>query len=375
MGKAKRFGGDAGNSAYKLRVEGLDEKIYIPSIYSEAIVGEGGDDRNEDEASGDILDQLDCTITSPYLNEKKRYIIGNKVVNDNLLASYMPIGAKKSREEFPFILTLVALAAAAVKMNPGKKKITEEFKGGIALPVKQIDKDEVVIAESRLIGMHTVVVHLPGQDVQVTLNISFVKCGTEAAIAAYGIIYDADGKVKNEEYLNAMHMFFDPGDGTTEIAVTQGTTYKKALSGGVQVGVAKSLDQIMETFNSNYDSYQLQSRTHAVKILLDKNHPKHINVKEISVQPLKVLSGNLATNFTNQLRIAQDTQYIHGLGGGSLILREYIHPIMKARNYDINFLPDPVFTNANSLLIYAMSPRFQAFEEKFLAHNESAAGE
>lgn len=372
-GKVKRFGGDAGNSAFKLRVEGLDESIYIPSVYSEAIVGES-DDRAEEEV-GDILDHLDCTITSPYLKEQKRYIVGNKVVNDNLLASYMPVGVKKSREEFPFILTLVALASAAIKMNPGKKSISAEFEGGISLPVKQINVEEAQIAESRLIGTHTVVLHLPGQDIKVTLHIPFVKCGTEAAIAAYSICYDYQGAVKNEEYLNAMHMFFDPGDGTTEFAVTVGTTYKKDLSNGVPIGVATSLDQIINTYNVNHDDYQLKSRAHAVKILLDVNHPRHIGVKEVSVKPLKVLSANLGTQFTNQLKIAQDTQYIHGLGGGSLILREHIHPIMEGRGYKISFLPDPVFTNANSLLIYALSPRFQAFKEKYLAHAETAAGE
>ena len=52
-------------------------------------------------------------------------------------------------------------------------------------------------------------------------------------------------------------MFFAPGDGTTEIAVMQAITYKKTLTRGVQVSVAKSLDQIIETFNSNYYSYSL----------------------------------------------------------------------------------------------------------------------
>lgn len=370
-GKAYSFGADAGNSALKLSVEGLKERLYIPSVYAEAIDISYGDDRSEEDVS-DILDHLDCTISSPYLSEKKRFVIGNKVVRDNLTASYLPVGVKKSREEFPFVLTLVSLAAAAVKLNPGKKTIKVEYEGSISLPVRQINVEEAAFAERRLIGSHTVIFHLPNQDVTVHLYISFVKCATEAAVAAYGICYDEKGQVKNESYLNAMHMFFDPGDGTTEFAVTVGTQYKKELSDGQQIGVGLALDQTMKVYNMNHD-YQLRSRRHVVDILLDQNHAKHDEVKTAAEAPLKQVAQNIATHFTNQLRIAQDVKYIHGLGGGALILREYIQPIMAQRNFQISYLPDPVFANANALLIYTMSPRFQRFKEKYIAQIESAA--
>lgn len=373
MSKVIRFGGDAGNSALKLSVEGLDERIYIPSLYTEA-VEYGMDATTEDETVSDILDYLDVTVTTPAIATRKRLIIGNKVVRDGLPATYLPIGVKKSREEFPLVLLLVGLAAAAVKLNPSLKNVKVEFEGGIALPVSQLQPAETKIAEERLVGSHTVAFNLPSGEVVVSLHIPFVKCAPEGAIASYDMIYDYEGNVKNEKYLESLIQHFDIGDGTTEMPVTRGLKYEKNLSRGIKVGVATALDNIINSFNLNND-YELRSRRHVIEIYTDKDHKRHEALKKVADPHLKQLANLLSTQFTNQLRNAQDVSVVVVHGGGALIIKDHLKAIMEDRNYELEFLKDPVNTTANGLLKFALSPRFLVFRDKKLAEVEVATSQ
>lgn len=369
-----KFAADAGNSALKMIVEGVDEPILIPSVYSEHIeygIEYGG---FEDESVENILDYLDVTISTHSVMERKRLIIGSKVVRDGLVADYLPIGAKKSREPFPLYLILTGLGAAAIKLHPKKKKIRVEYEGGIALPVTQISPEEAAFAENRLEGSHTLIFHLPDGDITVDMHISFVKCAPEGAIAAYDLIYDFDGRVKNEDYLNIMIQHFSIGDGTTEMAVTQGVKYIRQLSRGIKIGVATPIDNIIHSFNQQYE-YELRSRRHVVDIYLDKNHAHHDRLKKVADPHLRQLANLLSTQFTNQLRNAQDVSKIFVHGGGSIILRDHLKAIMSERGYDLDFSDDPVFTEVRGLMKFVLSPRYKFFRDKKLQEQETAASE
>src|SRR5690625_2193348 len=133
MSNVIRVGADAGNSALKLMVEGLEDPIYIPSVYTEA-VNYGFDmmDALDATTSENILDHLDVSITTTAFKTEKRLIIGEKVVLDGLEADYPPIDANKAYEEFPVILILTGLAVASVKLNPGKSSVKINYEGTIA---------------------------------------------------------------------------------------------------------------------------------------------------------------------------------------------------------------------------------------------------
>lgn len=364
MAKSKiyHFGADAGNSALKLAVEGMDEVIYIPSVYTEAVVY--GIDDGEEESVSDVLDHLVVTITTPSIEKKQNMIIGEKVVRDGVVASYLPVGVKKSREPFPLFLTLTGLAAAAIKMNPGKKNIRIDYEGTITLPITQINQEEASLVESRLMGNHTVVVQLPDQEITVNIFIHFAKCGPEGAIAAYDLIYDFNGNVKNEVYLDSLIQYFDIGDGTTELPVTRGLKYEKILSRGLKVGVAGTLDLIMDNFNQKFDNYQLRSRRHAYQVLMDPKHKHHDEIKKIAEPYLSQLANVMATNFVNQLRNAQDVDECVGLGGGVVLVKDKLVPMMKERGYEMKILDNAVNATAIGALKYSLSPRFQQFKAK-----------
>lgn len=372
MKKPIKFGGDAGNSALKLAVEGLESPIYIPAIYTEAIEY-GLDHGVEEEKVADVLNHLDLTITTPTIKEQKRLIIGNKVAEDGLMPGYLPIGSKKSREEFPLLLTLGGLAAAAVKLNPGKSNIRIEYEGSISLPVTQIQPEEAEHAENRLMGSHTVIIHLPNETVTVTMYIVYVKCVPEGAIASYDLIYDFKGNVKNEVYLDALIQHFDIGDGTTEMPVTRGVKYQTKLSRGLKIGVASPLDNIIQTFNLNHDHYEIRSRRHVYEIYTDKKHKVHEELKRIADPQFKQISNLLGTQFKNQLANAQDVTEIVAHGGGAELLREHLVTDMKKRGYNMIVLDNPVYATANGLLKFTLSPRFAKFKEKKLGTAESAA--
>ena len=240
-----KVGADAGNNGVKIWLKD-SEPIMIPTVYS-LYMGETTELMDMDDIPSDeLINNIDVTIYSKALTfNGQRYVIGEKVLNDNLQPIELEKKSDKSKDETPVIVTLAGLAIEAIKKEYDKDKIEVTYDLSVALPVNTITQARAKANSDRFMGIHEITFHHPsGRDVQVSIKIEYCKCLPEGAAAAWGVVFDENGevierKVENGDniikmdFLNKTLLHFDIGAGTTEIVVTEGVTFNPKLSEGL----------------------------------------------------------------------------------------------------------------------------------------------
>lgn len=240
-----KAGADAGNNGLKLWVKDV-APIAIPTIYS-LYMGETTELMDmEDIPAEELINNIDLTIDSKALSfNGQRYVIGEKVLNDNLRAVELEKKSDKSKDEIPVIVTLAGLAIDAMKKQYDKDNIKVTYDLSVALPVSTITQANAKANSERFMGTHEVTFHHPsGRNVKVTIKIEYCKCLPEGAAAAWGVVFDETGKtierkievadkIMKVDFQNKTLLHFDIGAGTTEIVVTEGIKFNPKLSEGL----------------------------------------------------------------------------------------------------------------------------------------------
>ncbi|PFK20029.1 ParM/StbA family protein [Bacillus cereus] len=377
-----KAGADAGNSGLKLNVLGLDP-LFIPSIYSHHI-GEATNILSDEDISVEELENnIDVTISSPTLKANNlRYIIGQKVIDENIKGIEMEKKSDKSKDDLVLLVTLAGLAITAMKKQPNKDKINVTYDLSVALPVATITPQTAQEFVERYMNHHTVKFHHPsGREVVVNIQIEFCKCLPEGAAGSWGIVYDEKGKtIKRKveatedktteiDFVDKTILSFDIGAGTTEEVVSQGVSFKHKMSRGLPYGVKETLLDIIKVWNLNNKQKTIDSIAEFNAIYLDSEHPRHIRLKEASRGALLGLANRIATDIINKIDDMKDDPYVFIYGGGAAIVKESLQQILeqKGRLTNVIFLKDPLFVNARGLLVYTCSPRFEELKEKALA--------
>jgi plasmid segregation protein ParM len=392
MTKVKKAGGDAGNNALKLWIEGQNteqkgnQPIMIPSTYA-IYLGDAISSMDlQDTPINKLEDSIDVTISSPALDEKMRIIVGQKVIEDQLDAIEMEINSDKSTDEIPVLTTLSGLAIDAMREFPEQNKIEVSYDLSVALPIKTITPDKAEKNSKRFMGTHTVIYHHPsGRDVTVVIKIEFCKCLAEGAAAAWGVVYDENGELiervietevtegkeiitENVTFEDKSQLHFDIGAGTTEIVVTEGVALQFKLSDGLPYGTKSSILDMIKIWNKNNPRKTIDSIAEFNEIYFNPEHPRHNAVVKATAPVLKSLSVKLSKEIINKIDQMKDDPYVFIYGGGAAILKPYLQTILSNRERDTNviFLKDPVFVNAKGLLVYTCSPRFDQLKQEAL---------
>ena len=375
-----KAGADAGNNALKLWVKG-QQPILIPTIYS-LYMGETTAVIDEDDIAITALEKnIDVTINSPALAQNgKRYIIGEKVIEDRVKGTELEKNSDKSTDELPVMITLAGLAVNAMQMNPIANKIDVSYDLSVALPVQTITPQNAQANAQRYMGTHTVIYHHPsGRNVTVNIKIEYCKCLPEGGAAAWGIVYNEHGKVTKREvettqgiqetdYVDKTLLSFDIGAGTTEIVVSQGVRFNPKLSEGLHYGVKETILEVIKRWNRNNPRKTIENITEFNEIYLDTEHPRHGLLREASKVAFSQLATRISTAIMDKIDDMKDDPFVFIYGGGAAILKDSLQQILseKGRLTNVTFLNDEIFVNARGLLVYTCSPRFELQKQKEL---------
>lgn len=386
--KTIKVGIDAGNNGTKLFPEG-QEPFMIPAVYSEYL----GDVINkldmEDIKPDMLVNNIDVTIASEsILFSNTRFIVGQKVLDDKLETIEMEKKSNKSTDDVPLITALSGLAIDAMKRNPGKEIIKQSYDVGVALPIGSISKDAADHYEKRYMGTHTITFHHPsGNKVKVQITIEFCKCLPEGAAAAWGVVYDEQGKlierkieievpgdeeqepkIETITYEDKTLLHFDIGAGTSEIVVTNGVAFNPNLSEGRAYGTKQTILEIIKRWNTVYERKTIDSIVEFNEIFFDSEHPRHSTLKDFSVQFIRQLATKFSSDVINKIDEMKDDPYVFIYGGGATLIKSDLEKILKhkGRLKNVVFLKDPMYVNARGLLVYLSSPRFKQLKEQKL---------
>ncbi|MBO0588210.1 MULTISPECIES: ParM/StbA family protein [unclassified Sporosarcina] len=381
MSKIIKVGVDAGNNALKLWVEGEDP-VMVPSTYALHFGNATEQFEQADIPIDELLDNIDVTINSKALKHNNlRYYVGETVLGNQIKGNEFEKLSDKSTDEIPVILTLSALAVEAIKRNPTTDMIKMSFDLSVALPVATITQDKAIAHSKRLMGAHEVVYHHPsGRNVTVEVNVEFCKCIPEGAAAAWGVVFDEKGnlssrqvetndKLKTINFSDKLLLHIDIGAGTTEIVVTDGVQYKPRMSEGLNYGTKDTINEIIKRWNKEYPRKSINGISEYNEIYFNSEHPRHIDLLAISKIPLRNLAILLSQAIINKIDDLKDDPYTFIYGGGSIILKSHLEEILKSKDRLTNvvFLGNPMYVNARGLLVFALSPVYDASKDTALA--------
>lgn len=376
-----KAGADAGNNGLKLWVKD-SEPIMIPTVYS-LYMGETTELMDMDDISSDeLINNIDVTIISGALAiNGQRYIIGEKVLNDNLQPIELEKKSDKSKDEIPVIVTLAGLAIDAMKKQYDKDFIDVTYDLSVALPVSTITQASAKANSERFMGTHEITFHHPsGRNVKVNIKIEYCKCLPEGAAAAWGVVFDENGKVIERkievgdkimkvDFQNKTLLHFDIGAGTTEIVVTEGIKFNPKLSEGLNYGIKQTILEIIKRWNRKYPRKSIDSMAEFNEIYFDSEHPRHNDLKQESQTGMMLLAQQISSSIINKIDELKDDPYVFIYGGGAAVLKDHLQKILntKGRTINVTFLSDPMYVNARGLLVYTCSPRYEQQKEKELS--------
>ncbi|MDQ0273847.1 plasmid segregation protein ParM [Cytobacillus purgationiresistens] len=375
-----KAGADAGNNGLKLWVKNSDP-ITIPTVYS-LYMGETTELMDMDDIPAkDLINNIDVTIDSKAVTfNSQRYVIGEKVLNDNLQAVELEKKSDKSKDEIPVIVTLAGLAIDAMKREYDKDKIEVTYDLSVALPVSTISQANAKANSDRFMGTHEVTFHHPsGRNVKVIIKIDYCKCLPEGAAAAWGVVFDETGKVIERkvevgetiikvDFQNKTLLHFDIGAGTTEVVVTEGVKFNPKVSSGLNYGVKQTILEIIKRWNRKYPLKSIDSMAEFNEIYFDSEHARHNLLKNESQTGMLQLAQQISSVIIDKIDDLKDDPYVFIYGGGAAVLKDYLQKILntKGRTTNVTFLSEPMFVNARGLLVYTCSPRYEQQKEKEL---------
>jgi len=375
-----KAGADAGNNGLKLWVKD-SEPLMIPTVFS-YYIGETSTLMEMDDIEvDDLLDNIDVTINSKaLLFNGKRFVIGEKVLKDNLPPNELEEKSDKSTDEIPVLVTLAGLAVDAMKKEYKKNNIEVTYDLSVALPLSTITPEKAKKNAERFMGTHEVIFHHPsGRNVTVSIKIEYCKCLPEGAAAAWGVVYDEKGKVVKRKvevgektievnFADKTLLHFDIGAGTTELVVTEGVKFNPKLSEGLLFGVKSQINTIIKVWNHKNPRKTIDSLAEFNEIYFDSEHPRHIDLVTDANTGLLQLAHQISSHIINKIDDLKDDPYVFIYGGGAAILKENLQTILKAKDRltNVTFLNDPMYVNARGLLVYSCSPRYEEQKEKEL---------
>lgn len=386
------IGNDNGNNAQKLSVNG--EVFEFPNLYVKAPrLPKGIIDTAPETIMKDLYNNLFVTIKSPSLesNCPQSFYIGNYTTKSGRIAQNMSIGTRGNKldTDLPLITTLANISAYVVKKayekeNDIEKLCSKTLEASIdmatALPDTEYGKDTAKAFSDTFEGEHLVTVYLGDKEVNVKINIEYVKVLPEGVPTAFYLLSNAG---KQSEYLkqfnfnnNKAILHVSIGDGTTEYPITEGVNFIPDFNHGTHNGIGIAIEKIIDEFTEAtlLSKCSRQDISAIVRKKSDRNHDLAMEMVEPYLEE-EALAIKKQT-FTQLQRFNNNVDFIVVYGGGSILLEPYIKKafmedrLMKSeknpRGIELVYIPAEIATTieAQGLYIFTQQNFFKEAAKK-----------
>lgn len=396
-------GNDNGNNAQKLCIDG--EVFEFPNLYLKAqSLPKGIIDTVPETIMKDLYNNLFVTIKSPALesNCPQSFYIGNYTTKAGRAAQNMSIGIRgnKLKTDLPLITTLANISAYVVKKAYEKEKDIEKLcrktleasiDMATALPDTIFGKDTAKTFSDTFTGEHLVTVYLGEKEVNVKLNIEYVKVLPEGVPTAFYLLSNAG---KQSEYLkqfdfnNKSMLHVSIGDGTTEYPITEGVNFIPDFNYGTHNGIGIAIEKIINDFKAAalLSKCSRQDISAIIRNKYDRNHDRAMEMVEPYLE--EEAQEIKDETFTQLQRFNNNVDFIVVYGGGSILLEPYIKEafmndaLMKSeknpRGIELVYVPAEIATTieAQGLYIFTQQNFFKeaAKKAKEESSNEKKVG-
>jgi plasmid segregation protein ParM len=221
---------------------------------------------------------------------------------------------------------------------------------GTGLPLREVKEGKDVGYRSRLLGsVHQVEFLVTPRHQGLKVNIKFeeVKVYPEGFAAFINLVMDNHLNIINKDLIDKKILIQDIGGLSTDIAVIRNRKVDDDKAQGFNLGVAESLEAIREEIRSRH-GVELDSRRDVVEIITKKSDRNHIMVKgsrtsvhDIVDRILLELAKKQYRHLRNIWQKNSQTEICYFIGGGSLILKEYLKTLNNNLDgYNIDFFED-----------------------------------
>lgn len=346
---------DVGNDSVKALFGKSDFELYIPNVIAMAT-----EDRPvigiEDLNDKDPIEGIHIKVHSPALKENNLiYRVGSLATkSDN--ASELDPGSSKSEEDQTLVMLFATLALDAVReenseiFKKNNNVIDANYTLGTGLPLREVKEGKDVGYRSQLLGsVHQVefLVTPKYQGLKVNIKFDQVKIYPEGFAAYINLVMDSDLNIINRDLIDKSILIQDIGGLSTDVAVIKNRNVDDDKAQGFNLGVSEALESIREEIRLKH-GVELDSRRDVVDIITRKNDRNHIMVKgsrtsvhDITDRILLDLAKKEYRHLRNVWQKNSQTEICYFVGGGAIVLKEYIKTINNSLNgYNIEFFED-----------------------------------
>jgi plasmid segregation protein ParM len=346
---------DVGNDSVKALFGKSDYELYIPNVIALATEDRpviGIEDLNEK----DPIEGIHIKVHSPALKENNViYRVGSLATkSDN--ASELDPGSSKSEEDQTLVMLFASLALDAVReenseiFKKNNNVIDANYTLGTGLPLREVKEGKDVGYRSQLLGsVHQVefLVTPKYQGLKVNIKFDEVKIYPEGFAAYINLVMDSDLNIINRDLIDKSILIQDIGGLSTDVAVIKNRNVDDDKAQGFNLGVSEALESIREEVRLKH-GVELDSRRDVVDIITRKNDRNHIMVKgsrtsvhDITDRILLDLAKKEYRHLRNVWSKNSQTEICYFVGGGAIVLKEYIKTINNSLNgYNIEFFED-----------------------------------
>lgn len=346
---------DVGNDSVKALFGKSDYELYIPNVIALATEDRpviGIEDLNEK----DPIEGIHIKVHSPALKENNViYRVGSLATkSDN--ASELDPGSSKSEEDQTLVMLFASLALDAVReenseiFKKNNNVIDANYTLGTGLPLREVKEGKDVGYRSQLLGsVHQVefLVTPKYQGLKVNIKFDEVKIYPEGFAAYINLVMDSDLNIINRDLIDKSILIQDIGGLSTDVAVIKNRNVDDDKAQGFNLGVSEALESIREEIRLKH-GVELDSRRDVVDIITRKNDRNHIMVKgsrtsvhDITDRILLDLAKKEYRHLRNVWSKNSQTEICYFVGGGAIVLKEYIKTINNSLNgYNIEFFED-----------------------------------
>lgn len=346
---------DVGNDSVKALFGKSEYELYIPNVIALATEDRpviGIEDLNEK----DPIEGIHIKVHSPALKENNViYRVGNLATkSDN--ASELDPGSSKSEEDQTLVMLFASLALDAVReenseiFKKNNNVIDANYTLGTGLPLREVKEGKDVGYRSQLLGsVHQVefLVTPKYQGLKVNIKFDEVKIYPEGFAAYINLVMDSDLNIINRDLIDKSILIQDIGGLSTDVAVIKNRNVDDDKAQGFNLGVSEALESIREEIRLKH-GVELDSRRDVVDIITRKNDRNHIMVKgsrtsvhDITDRILLDLAKKEYRHLRNVWSKNSQTEICYFVGGGAIVLKEYIKTINNSLNgYNIEFFED-----------------------------------
>ncbi|MFB7138366.1 hypothetical protein ACFCYN_01730 [Gottfriedia sp. NPDC056225] len=354
MVKARIAAIDVGNDSLKGIFGKMENEINIPNI-----IARDTEDRPiigvEELDNQEPVDGIHIRVHSPTLKENNSIYRVGHLATKSSNASELDPGSNKSEEDQTLIMLFAALALDAAREENTHNKnsnnvIDATYILGTGLPLREVKEGKDVGYRSRLLSsVHQVefLVTPKYQGVKVNIKFEEVKVYPEGFAAFINLVMDNDLNIINKALIDKRILIQDIGGLSTDVAVIKNRKVDDDKAQGFNLGVSESLEAIREEIRSRH-GIELDSRRDVVEIITKKSDRNHIMVKgsrtsvhDIVDRILLELAKKQYRHLRNIWQKNSQTEICYFIGGGSLILKDYIKTLNNNLDgYNIDFFED-----------------------------------